>query len=125
MGATRPADDGAEATTFGDVLRRSRVVAGLTQEALAERSGLSARGISDLERGVRAVPRKDTLALLLDALQPTPRPGRRCWPPPVERRPLLLPALAPPRRCPSRSPPWWGGRWRPCGNCCDVLRSAS
>ena len=54
---------------FGDVLRRARIEARLTQESLAERSGLSARGISDLERGVNRSPRKDTLALLAEALQ--------------------------------------------------------
>ena len=41
---------------FGDVLRRYRVAAGLTQEALAERAALSARGISDLERAARTAP---------------------------------------------------------------------
>jgi predicted ATPase/transcriptional regulator with XRE-family HTH domain len=54
--------------TFGDLLRRHRQAAGLTQEALAARTGLSVRGLSDLERGARATPRKDTLHLLLDAL---------------------------------------------------------
>jgi predicted ATPase/transcriptional regulator with XRE-family HTH domain len=54
---------------FGDVLRRLRIAAGLTQEALAERSGLSVRGISDLERGVNRSPRKDTLTLLAEALR--------------------------------------------------------
>jgi predicted ATPase/transcriptional regulator with XRE-family HTH domain len=57
-------------SSFGDVLRRVRVAAGLTQEALAERAGLSVRGISDLERGVNRTPRKDTVALLAEALQP-------------------------------------------------------
>ena len=57
-------------STFGDVLRRVRIAAGLTQEALAERAGLSVRGISDLERGVNRLPRKDTIALLVGALQP-------------------------------------------------------
>ncbi len=61
--------------SFGDLLRRHRLAAGLTQEELAERAGLSARGISDLERGTRSVPRKDTLALLLDALR-LPAPER-------------------------------------------------
>jgi predicted ATPase/transcriptional regulator with XRE-family HTH domain len=56
---------------FGNVLRRVRIAAGLTQEALAERAGLSVRGISDLERGVNRTPRKDTVALLLETLQPT------------------------------------------------------
>jgi predicted ATPase/transcriptional regulator with XRE-family HTH domain len=53
---------------FGELLRQLRVAAGLTQEALAERAGLSARGLSDLERGVRAAPRRDTLDLLVAAL---------------------------------------------------------
>jgi predicted ATPase/DNA-binding XRE family transcriptional regulator len=57
-------------SSFGDMLRRVRVAAGLTQEALAERAGLSVRGISDLERGVNRTPRKDTVALLAEALQP-------------------------------------------------------
>jgi predicted ATPase/transcriptional regulator with XRE-family HTH domain len=55
-------------TSFGDLLRRHRIAAGLTQEALAERAGLSTRGISDLERGARELPRKDTLRLLLQVL---------------------------------------------------------
>jgi predicted ATPase/transcriptional regulator with XRE-family HTH domain len=54
---------------FGESLRRYRVAIGLTQEQLAERAGLSARGISDLERGVNRTPRRDTLGLLMDALQ--------------------------------------------------------
>lgn len=57
-------------SAFGDVLRRVRIEAGLTQEALAERAGLSARGISDLERGVNLTPRRNTVALLTEALQP-------------------------------------------------------
>ncbi len=56
------------AVSFGDALHRHCVVAGLTQEALAERAHLSARAISDLERGVKRRPRRDTLALLADAL---------------------------------------------------------
>lgn len=53
---------------FGDLLRRYRVAAGLTQEELAERAGLSAKGISDLERGARTSPRRDTVTLLAEAL---------------------------------------------------------
>jgi predicted ATPase/DNA-binding XRE family transcriptional regulator len=62
-------DPGAEAPSFGELLHRYRVASRLTQEALADRAGLSARGISDLERGVRAGPRRDTLRLLIEALQ--------------------------------------------------------
>jgi predicted ATPase/transcriptional regulator with XRE-family HTH domain/Tfp pilus assembly protein PilF len=57
-----------DAEAFSDVLRRYRVAAGLSQEALAERAGLSARAISDLERGIRRAPYRDTVRLLADAL---------------------------------------------------------
>src|SRR5215469_3549616 len=54
--------------TFGDLLRRYRLAAGLTQEELADHSGLSVRGLSDLERGARRAPRRETLQLLAQAL---------------------------------------------------------
>jgi non-specific serine/threonine protein kinase len=54
--------------TFGDLLRRFRLAAGLTQEELAERAHLSPRAISDLERGQRSRPWRDTIQLLSDAL---------------------------------------------------------
>ncbi|HEY7909339.1 MAG TPA: tetratricopeptide repeat protein [Thermomicrobiales bacterium] len=54
--------------SFGLLLRRYRAAAGLTQDELAERSGLSARGISDLERGARERPHRDTVQMLADAL---------------------------------------------------------
>ena len=53
---------------FGDVLRRYRIAAGLTQEALAERAALSARGISDLERAARTRPYPATVRRLAEAL---------------------------------------------------------
>jgi predicted ATPase/DNA-binding XRE family transcriptional regulator len=53
---------------FGALLKRYRTASGLTQEALAERACLSARAISDLERGVNRAPRHDTLKLLAAAL---------------------------------------------------------
>ena len=57
------------ADTFGSLLRRFRLTAGLTQEELAERAGLSTRGVQDLERGVRLVPRAETVRMLADALE--------------------------------------------------------
>jgi len=54
--------------TFGDLLKRYRVRAGLTQEALAERAGISLRGLSDLERGVRRAPYRDTVHRLAGGL---------------------------------------------------------
>jgi predicted ATPase/DNA-binding XRE family transcriptional regulator len=59
-------------TGFGELLRRYRIAAGLTQEELAERAGVSTRGISDLERGARGLPRKDTLQMLLQGLDLSP-----------------------------------------------------
>src|SRR5205823_11926996 len=53
---------------FGELLKRYRVAAGLTQEGLAERAGLSERAISDLERGARRAPQRATLQLLAEAL---------------------------------------------------------
>lgn len=53
---------------FGDLLRRYRTAAALSQEALAERAGLSVRAISDLERGVHQVPRLESVRMLADAL---------------------------------------------------------
>jgi transcriptional regulator with XRE-family HTH domain len=53
--------------TFGSVLRDHRLAAGLTQEALAERSGVSARGVQLLEAGT-VRPRRSTIAELVRAL---------------------------------------------------------
>jgi predicted ATPase/transcriptional regulator with XRE-family HTH domain len=53
---------------FGTLLRSFRLTAGLSQEALAERAGLSAHGVSALERGYRRTPQRGTLALLASAL---------------------------------------------------------
>jgi predicted ATPase/DNA-binding XRE family transcriptional regulator len=58
----------AASPSFGDLLRRLRSAASLSQEELAERAGLSVRGISDLERDLRQAPRLETVRLLADAL---------------------------------------------------------
>src|SRR5438067_10469910 len=57
---------------FGALLRRFRAAAGVSQEALAERAGLSRRGIADLERGARNFPYGDTIRRLADALELAP-----------------------------------------------------
>src|SRR5436190_15141428 len=54
--------------SLGEWLKHARRAAGLTQEGLATRAGLSARAISDLERNVNQAPRPGTLQLLLSAL---------------------------------------------------------
>jgi predicted ATPase/DNA-binding XRE family transcriptional regulator len=58
----------APGTTFGRLLRLERLAAGLTQEALAERAGISANAVSDLERDPHRRPRLATVNLLADAL---------------------------------------------------------
>src|SRR5579859_1875520 len=54
--------------TLGVLLRQLRTEAGLTQEELAAAAGVSARSVSDLERGAAATARKDTARLLAGAL---------------------------------------------------------
>src|SRR5580700_2409567 len=61
--------DAASRSSFGALLREFRLAAGLSQDALAERAAMSADGISALERGVNKAPQRETLALLLEALQ--------------------------------------------------------
>src|SRR5690349_20374856 len=53
--------------SFAVALRRHRLAAGLTQEALAERAGMSARGIQNLEGGVTR-PYRDSARRLAAAL---------------------------------------------------------
>ncbi len=56
------------AEAFGVLLRRYRLAAGLSQEALAARAGLAATTIAALERGRRSTPRPDTVTLLAEAM---------------------------------------------------------
>jgi tetratricopeptide (TPR) repeat protein len=60
---------------FGELVRGRRVAVGLTQEELAERSGLGVRTISDIERGRIGRPHRRSVDLLCDALG-LARPGR-------------------------------------------------
>ncbi|MFS8101849.1 helix-turn-helix domain-containing protein [Lentzea alba] len=54
--------------TFGARLQQHRKNAGLSQEELSERSGVSVRAISDMERGRARSPQRRTTEALLDAL---------------------------------------------------------
>ncbi|MGD0064171.1 MAG: tetratricopeptide repeat protein [Streptosporangiaceae bacterium] len=56
------------AVPFAALLRQLRINSGLTQEELAVAASMSARSISDLERGVARNPRRETVRLLADAL---------------------------------------------------------
>lgn len=62
----------AQALPVGVLLKRFRRAANLTQEELAERSGVSARTISDMERGLMRRARQETVILLAEALELNP-----------------------------------------------------
>jgi predicted ATPase/DNA-binding XRE family transcriptional regulator len=73
-------------SSFGDLLRRLRREAGLTQEELAERAGLSVRGISDLERGINQWPYRATVQRLIEALAPGQADADELWDRAARRR---------------------------------------
>src|SRR5829696_5144262 len=60
---------GSEGEAFGDRLRALRERAGLTQEELANRAGLTPNAVSALERGTRTRPYPHTVRSLADALE--------------------------------------------------------
>jgi predicted ATPase/transcriptional regulator with XRE-family HTH domain len=68
-------DSGEE---LGDLLRRHRTESGLTQEELAERAAMSARTVSDIERGLRNMVYRETARRLADALD-LEAPDRRAF----------------------------------------------
>jgi predicted ATPase/DNA-binding XRE family transcriptional regulator/Tfp pilus assembly protein PilF len=76
----------AQPSGFGEVLKQFRIAAGLSQEALAERARISAQAVSALERGVRKVPYRDTVALIADALGLSPSERERLEGAAVRRR---------------------------------------
>ncbi len=57
-----------EGSRFGERLRQLREAAGLTQEELAERAGLTAKGVGALETGKRRRPYPHTVRALAEAL---------------------------------------------------------
>jgi class 3 adenylate cyclase/tetratricopeptide (TPR) repeat protein len=59
--------DAREPASFGELVRRHRHAAGLTQAALAERAGISLRAVQDLERSVGR-PQRETARRLAEAL---------------------------------------------------------
>jgi predicted ATPase/DNA-binding XRE family transcriptional regulator len=60
--------ESATPAAFGALLRDHRQSAGYSQEALAERAGLSAGAIAALEQGIRRAPYRDTVEALVKAL---------------------------------------------------------
>lgn len=96
-----------EGASFGALLRRFRLAAGLTQAELAEHAGLSERAVNDLERDPRRTPRLESVRLLAEALRLTaderaqllaavrPRAAQQTEPPPAS---LPVPSLKAPGR---------------------------
>ena len=82
-------------TEFGDLLRRLRLAAGFSQEALAERAGLSPDAVAALERGRRRHPRPYTIRLLADALRLDP----------ADRAALIEAGVPAPAHGPPSAPP--------------------
>src|SRR5579871_4514824 len=79
---------------FGALLRRYRLAAGLSQEAVAERAGLSVAGLSALENGRRQAPYRHTVALLVRTLGLSPDQAAALEAAAVRRR-ALAPEPAP------------------------------
>jgi transcriptional regulator with XRE-family HTH domain len=50
-------------------LKQLRLAAGMTQDELAQQAGISARTVSDVERGLRTALHRDTARRLADALR--------------------------------------------------------
>jgi transcriptional regulator with XRE-family HTH domain len=76
----------ARNATFGGMLRRLRESAGLTQEELAARSGMAAKGVRPWERGERKRSYFHTVRSLAEALD-LPE-GERAWPQRTRAGPL-------------------------------------
>ena len=68
MAATHPTPP----SDFAVLLRRFRLARGLSQEELAARASVSVTSVSYLERGLTRLPHKDTIQLLIAALELTP-----------------------------------------------------
>ncbi|MFN8514737.1 MAG: helix-turn-helix domain-containing protein [Thermomicrobiales bacterium] len=90
--------------SFAELLRRHREAAGLSQEALAERAGLTAKAIGALERGERQYPYPQTLRLLADALELN-EARRADFIAAVPRRGRTAESRAPEAETPPPSPP--------------------
>src|SRR5579871_1128513 len=97
---------------FGGLLKRYRGLAGLTQEQLAERAGLSTRGLQDLENGRSRAPHTATVQLLIEALALAPddrarlEAALRHQPAPGEPGMVGVPSTHTPRQSGFARPPW-------------------
>jgi transcriptional regulator with XRE-family HTH domain len=116
--------------TFGSVLRKLRTNARLTQQELAERANVSVEAIGTLERGARTRPRRDTVELLVRALQLSPEQTAllagaiRVADPSQRSAPVLRPRADAPSAAPHDPAPEltsFVGRERECAEIASVL----
>ena len=114
--------DASTGSTFGELLRSHRNSANLTQEDLAERTGLTPQAIGLLERGERRRPHRYTVEKLAEALGLTGQDLARFR---GGRTPLLHPpcdgGALPPTTFPHRPHPWSDAitrRRASCASCC-------
>ena len=100
-GRTVSTENNENGPSFGTMLREFRVAAGLTQEELASRAGLTAKAVSALERGERKRPYPHTVRALAEALGLSERdrasllssvPGRNAEVSAVKEQTTVLPA---------------------------------
>jgi predicted ATPase/class 3 adenylate cyclase len=89
--------------SLGSLMRRYRREAELTQEALAERAGVSVRVIRAIESGSQQRPRQDTVRLLLTALDVPADEQAAFWAAASQFR-AAPPALVEPHAVPALSP---------------------
>jgi predicted ATPase/DNA-binding XRE family transcriptional regulator/tetratricopeptide (TPR) repeat protein len=92
-------------SSFGEHLRRLRETAGLTQEELAERAGLSRDAVSALERGHRRQPHPRTVRALAVGLGLSERATRELGAAARRRAETSVPPLSPPVRMAHAPPP--------------------
>jgi len=93
------ADQAGPRGGFGALLRRHRLAAGLSQEELADRSGLSARAIADMERGRTVRPYRRSVRALADAMA-LAEPERALLDRASRPTPVAASTALPPSTCP-------------------------
>jgi predicted ATPase/transcriptional regulator with XRE-family HTH domain len=115
---------GVDERAFAALLRRLRLRAGLSQEALAEQAGLSPAAIGALEQGLRRRPRPHTVGALAAALRLAPTERDALLAAAEREAPPVAPPVTPPATSPSlpQAPTALIGRDEEVRTAVDMLR---